>query len=117
MIKDLLAAVKRRHGIEVQRILDARLMGDIERPGIVRPERDTEILVLLLVEIGPYCRYRTGKSGGHIDKADADIGVLLPHFRVMRLAELPVLAEGRIDREHRYFRVVEMIEGDALAVR
>ena len=35
----------------------------------------------------------------------------------MRLADLPVLAEGRIDREHRHFRVVEMIEGELLAVR
>ena len=35
----------------------------------------------------------------------------------MGLADLPVLAEGRVDREHRHFRVVEMIEGELFAVR
>ena len=117
MVEDVLGTVHWRHGVQVQGVLDTRFVGHIESFRIVRPERNAEVLILFLVEIGPDRRYPAGKRCGHIDKADLHVRVLLPHLRVMRLADLPVLAEGRIDREHRHFRVVEMIEGELLAVR
>ena len=53
-------------------------------------------------------------SAFQIGDADAHGRVLLPRFRISREIKAAVLAERRVDREHRHFGVVEAVETDLL---
>ena len=122
VIDELLAAVQRTDAIQVQRILDARLPGDVEGLPVRAPERRAEVLVLLRVEIRPdrlarhFFGRRIERERLDVDHADAHFGIALPRLGVARAAQGAVLPSRRIDGEHRHFAVVETVEADAARI-
>ena len=65
MIDALAASVLGTDGVEVKPVLGAGLALDEEEPAVGAPERRTEVLVLVLVEVSP-------GDGRSLDIGDAD---------------------------------------------
>ena len=105
VIDMLLGSVGRIHAIQVELVLETGLPRHEESLAVRTPERNAEILVLLLVEIRP-----GNPARGQVDYTDAHLGVCLAGFRITRPVQGTVLPEGRIDRKHRHSGIVETVE-------
>ena len=108
-----LAAVGDADAVQVERILAARLTGDEELGAVRAPERDAEVLVLVLVEVRPDDAGRIPE----VDDADADLRIRLARLRIAGQLQRAVLADRGVDREHRHAAVVEAVEADLLRIR
>ena len=113
MVYGFLAAVRRIDAVEVQGVLGAGFTADEEFPAVRPPERCTEVLVLILVEIRPHYLFRLG----HVYDAYLHLWILLPRHRVAGIVQGAASAEGRIDGEIRHSAVVEAVESQMAAVR
>ena len=101
----LLGAVGGAHTIEVEVVLKAGFASHEKALAVGTPERDAEILVLLVVEVGP-----DGRAGCNLDNAYAHRRIGLPRLGVAGAVQASVLPEGGIDREHRHSGIVEAVE-------
>ena len=106
--------VRGGNAVKVQGILDSRLTGNEEFPAVRSPERNAEILVLILIEISPD---NAGVGPVQIGYSDADLRVRFPGLRIPGLMKLAVLSEWRINREHRHLRIVITVEADFSGIR
>ena len=94
MVDMLLGTINRGHSIQVESILDARFPLDEESLAVSTPERSSEILVIILVEICPcgaalldvhytYTDLRVGISAfrvaGHPDRTSGGRHILKIH--------------------------------------
>ena len=118
MIDVLLGAVRSRNTVKVQGILDSWLTGNEELFAVSAPERSSEILVLLRIEIRPHdLRRRIGSLAVKVNDTDSHLRVVLSGLRITCLVKGSVLSERRIDREHRNGRIVETVESDLAGIR
>ena len=105
------AAGLRGDGIQPEIVLRPVHPADHQFGPVAAPERRTEILVFLRVEVGP-----DGLTARSRDESQSHFRIRVASLGVAGLMERAVLAPGRIDREHRHLRIVEPVEGDHPAV-
>ena len=118
MVDMLLGTVRSRNAVKVQGILDSRLTGNEELFAVSAPERSSEILVLLRIEIRPHdLRRGIGSLAVKVNDTDSHLRVALSGLRITCLVKGSVLSKRRIDREHRNGRIVETVESDLAGIR
>ena len=136
MVDVTLGPVFRRDRIEVEGILDTRLPLDEESLAVSTPERGSEILVIILVEISP-----GGLAILQIHDPDANLGVRISAFGIashpdgtscrrhvlkihgaagvlaiteLQTGAISIDSHSGINREERHFGVVKTVETDLL---
>ena len=131
MIDMRLAAIRDRYAVQVKGILKPRHPRDEEFLAVWAPERSSEILVIVFIEVRPdYFRNPTVFHPVKINHSNTNPWIDLSSFRIAGFLEraahgqvgdfrsgCTVIRLCRINREKRCFRVVKTVEADFAAVR